>query len=91
MGVLMVDLTTVARINMTNPSFNQGAIMYHYRVEDMTCGHCTSTITKAILATDKQAKVEIDLATKSVKVESTEDFEVIREAIVEAGYSAAFI
>lgn len=65
--------------------------MYHYRVEDMSCGHCTNTITKAILATDKHAKVEIDLASKSVKVESEEDFEVIREAIVEAGYSAAFV
>lgn len=65
--------------------------MYHYRVEDMTCGHCSSTITKAILAADKNARVEIDLASKSVKVESAEDFEVIREAIVESGYSAAFI
>lgn len=65
--------------------------MYHYRVENMTCGHCTSRISKAILATDKNARVEIDLATKLVKVDSDEDFEVIREAIVEAGYAAAFV
>lgn len=65
--------------------------MYHYRVEGMTCGHCVSTITKAILATDRDAKVETDLATKSVKVESNENAEAIRQAIVEAGYSVASV
>ena len=35
----------------------------------MTCGHCVSTITKALKAADKDAKVQIDLATHRVQIE----------------------
>ena len=43
--------------------------MIAFEVKDMTCGHCVSTITKALKATDKDAKVQIDLATHHVRVE----------------------
>jgi hypothetical protein len=42
-----------------------------FQVNDMTCGHCVSTITTALKATDKDAKVQIDLATHRVQVEPT--------------------
>jgi len=59
-----------------------------YEVKDMTCGHCASTITKALRATDKGAKVTVDLARHLVMVEPTEaDADALREAIVEAGYT----
>lgn len=61
--------------------------MQAFRVDDMTCGHCVSTITKAIKATDKDAKVTVDLAQHLVMVEPTEaDAQELRDAIAEAGY-----
>ncbi len=62
--------------------------MQVFRVNDMTCGHCVSTITKAIKATDKDAKVTIDLAQHLVMVEPTEaDAQDLTDAITEAGYT----
>ena len=42
--------------------------MITFEVNDMTCGHCVSNITKALKATDKDAKVEISLASHRVQV-----------------------
>ena len=62
--------------------------MLAYRVDDMTCGHCASTITKAIRAVDAGAKVEVDIGQKLVRVEPTEaDAEALSDAIKEAGYT----
>ena len=61
--------------------------MQHYHVEDMTCGHCASTITKAVQGVDPQARVEIDIAAKSVKVEADASAEAIQAAIADAGYT----
>lgn len=62
--------------------------MIAFEVSDMTCGHCVSTITKALKATDKDAKVQIDLATHRVQVEPVaSDADELAEAIKEAGYT----
>jgi len=62
--------------------------MIAFEVNDMTCGHCVSTITKALKATDKDAKVQIDLATHRVQVEpSSSDADELAEAIKDAGYT----
>lgn len=62
--------------------------MLTYRVDDMTCGHCASTITKAVRAVDAGAKVDIDLAQHLVMVEPTEaDVQELSDAITEAGYT----
>ena len=62
--------------------------MFAFEVNDMTCGHCVSTITKALKAVDKDAKVAIDLASHRVQVESgAADGEELADAIKEAGYS----
>ena len=39
-------------------------------VDNMTCGGCAKSVTKAIQSVDPVAKVEIDLGTVLVKVES---------------------
>ena len=69
----------------------EGTTMYLFQVENMSCGHCASTITKAISALDHSAQIEVDLAAKSVKVESRQDAETIRHAIVDAGYPATLL
>lgn len=62
--------------------------MITFEVNDMTCGHCASTITKAIKATDKDAQVTVDLAQHLVMVEPTEaDAQELRNAIAKAGYT----
>jgi copper chaperone len=62
--------------------------MQAFRVDDMTCGHCVSTITKAIRGADKDAKVTIDLSQHLVMVEPTEaDAQELSDAIAEAGYT----
>jgi copper chaperone len=60
-----------------------------FKVEAMSCGHCVSTVTQAIKQVDPAAKVEVDLAGKKVKVESSEDRASIAQALTEAGYPPA--
>lgn len=62
--------------------------MQAFRVDDMTCGHCASTITKALKAADRNARVTIDLGQHLVMVEPTEaDTQELSDAIAEAGYT----
>ena len=62
--------------------------MINFEVNDMTCGHCVSTITKALQAVDPGARVQIDLAAKRVQIEPTEADEAeLSDAIKEAGYT----
>jgi copper chaperone len=64
--------------------------MIAFEVNDMTCGHCVSTITKALKAADRDAKVHIDLAAHRVQVESASaDPQELADAIKEAGYHPA--
>jgi copper chaperone CopZ len=56
-------------------------------VKDMTCGHCASTITKAVQALDPQAKVTIDLASHRVQVDSRLDAATVSAAVRQAGYT----
>jgi len=62
--------------------------MIAFEVNDMTCGHCASTIAKAVQAVDRGARVKIDLATHRVEIEPTEsDAGALSAAITEAGYT----
>lgn len=61
--------------------------MIEFKVEDMTCGHCASAITRAVKEVDGAARCEVDLAAKRVRVTSTRPAEEFREAIAEAGYT----
>lgn len=62
--------------------------MVSFQVNDMTCGHCVSTITKAVRAVDKNATVNIDLAGHRVEIEPSEaDAQELSDAIHEAGYT----
>ena len=61
--------------------------MIEFTVNDMTCGHCASTITRAVKDVDAASRCEIDLGAKKVRIESTHDAGEFREAIEEAGYT----
>lgn len=62
--------------------------MKEFNVEGMSCGHCVGMVTKTVKALDPQAKVEVDLAGKKVKVESTQDRATLAAALTQAGYPA---
>ncbi len=62
--------------------------MTTFEVRDMTCGHCVSTITRAVTAVDEDAKVTVDLSRHLVTVESAKaDAESLGQAIAQAGYT----
>ncbi|MDA3858588.1 MAG: heavy-metal-associated domain-containing protein [Roseovarius sp.] len=54
---------------------------HNFRVPDMSCGHCTGAIEKAIKAIDPTAKVSCDLDAYNVEVESFLSERVLSEAI----------
>ena len=67
---------------------NRSIYMISFEVKDMTCGHCASTITKAVMSADQAAKVQIDLALHRVTIEPVgADAARLRDAITQAGYT----
>ena len=61
--------------------------MIEFKVSDMTCGHCASTIAKAVKEVDAAGRCEVDLEAKRVRIESTHEADEFRAAIEEAGYT----
>lgn len=62
--------------------------MVTFQVNDMSCGHCASVITKALKDADSKAKVTIDLEHHMVSVIPAEaTIDDIRDAIIDAGYT----
>lgn len=57
-------------------------------IENMTCGGCARGVTATIHEIDPSAKVDIDLATKVVSVESAESIDKITNALAEDGFPA---
>ncbi|CAI8916028.1 MULTISPECIES: cation transporter [Pseudomonas] len=62
--------------------------MQVFTVQGMTCGHCVKAVTRAVQAQDADARVEVDLGQKQVKVQSELPAEEILSAIREEGYTA---
>lgn len=62
--------------------------MYELQVEGMSCGHCVATVTKLVRQLDRDAKVEVDLARKKVRVDSIVPPEVIAKTLTDDGYPA---
>ena len=60
--------------------------MIELNIPSMSCGHCVSTITRAVQQADPAAVVDIDLASRQVRVQSQAERAAIVAAIVEAGY-----
>lgn len=58
------------------------------RIDAMTCGGCARSVTATIKDVDPNAKVEIDVASKVVEVESAQDQQKILEALSEDGFPA---
>ena len=61
---------------------------YKFTVNKMSCEHCKGRVEDALLAIDGVDKVDIDLGTGKVLVESSEEIglDVFAAAIEEEGY-----
>ena len=57
-------------------------------VPDMTCGHCKAAVERAIAATDAGAKVQVDLDSHTVAVETSAPTDALLRALSGEGYEA---
>jgi copper chaperone len=55
-------------------------------IPDMTCGGCANAITRAVTRLDPGAKLDIDIAVKTVEVTSTLPEQRLIEVIEAAGF-----
>ena len=61
--------------------------MVTFQVHDMTCGHCASAISRAVASVDKNARVDIRIQQKLVRIGSSAPTAELAEAIQDAGYT----
>ncbi len=59
-----------------------------FHIENMTCGGCARSVTKAVQSLDATARVEADTATRKVEVTSSRTRSEIEAVLAEAGYPA---
>ena len=62
--------------------------MIELTVEKMKCGGCSANVERAVKTQDPAAKVQIDLGSKLVQVESGLPAARIAKTISDAGYPA---
>jgi copper chaperone len=60
--------------------------MLELKVEGMSCGHCVQSVTKAVQGVDPAAKVDVDLTSQRVTIDSAAETSLVKAAIEEAGY-----
>jgi copper chaperone len=59
-----------------------------FNIPAMSCGHCVGAVTQAVKSVDPAAQVNVDLASKKVVVQSSQDRQAVAAALAEAGYPA---
>jgi copper chaperone len=60
--------------------------MYELQVEGMNCGGCVKSVTRSVQSIDSNARVDVDLAGKKVRIASQASLDAVKSAISEAGY-----
>ena len=60
--------------------------MYELQVEGMTCGGCANSVKQSVQAVDSAAKVEVDLGSKKVRIDTKLGIDQVKAAVVQAGY-----
>lgn len=57
------------------------------KVSDMKCSNCAAKISESIQTIEPNAKIDVDLDSKIVSVDSAADGESIKQAVVAAGFN----
>mgnify|MGYP003624606178 FL=1 len=60
-----------------------------FHIENMTCGGCARSVTKAIQSVDSAAEIKTDPETRKVDVTSDKPRDAFLPVLEEAGYPAA--
>lgn len=60
-----------------------------FQVQGMSCGHCESSVKRAVLGVDPKAQVHVELRSGTVEIQSEAPREKLAEAIAEEGYTVA--
>ena len=60
-----------------------------FHIENMTCGGCARSVTKAIQSVDPAADVKADPSTHKVEVKSAASRDRLVAALTEVGYAPA--
>lgn len=60
--------------------------MLSLKVSGMTCGGCINAVTRAIQSQDPEAKVQADLASQTVNLETSLSPEQASQLITDAGF-----
>ena len=63
--------------------------MLSLKVSGMTCGGCINAVTRAIQAQDPQARVQADLASQMVNLETSLSAVQASQIITDAGFPVA--
>jgi copper chaperone len=62
-----------------------------FQVEGMSCQHCVAAVTNAIREHDAAAKVQVNLGSGRVAVDSVQTADALKTAIDEAGYTVTAV
>jgi len=57
-----------------------------FQIEDMACGGCARSVTRAIHSVDPQTRVEVDLQLRRVTVESAADAATVAAVLAALGF-----
>ncbi|WP_028997397.1 heavy-metal-associated domain-containing protein [Azohydromonas australica] len=63
--------------------------MIEFTLPTMTCGHCVKTVTETVQRLDAAAKLDIDLPTHKVRIDSQLPADTFAKALDEEGYTPA--
>lgn len=63
--------------------------MIEFTLPTMTCGHCVKTVTETVQRLDAAAKLDIDLPTHKVRIDSQLSADTFAKALDEEGYTPA--
>lgn len=63
--------------------------MLTLKIPDMTCGHCAGAVTRAVQSVDGAAKIDIDMKTQTVSIDTGAENAAIMRALEAAGYRVA--
>ncbi len=62
--------------------------MTTFHIPDMSCGHCRAAVTKAIHGLDPAARIDFDMETRRITVDSVAETARVQSALAEAGFPA---
>ncbi len=60
--------------------------MYELKVDGMTCGGCVNSVKRALQAIDANASIDVDLQSKTVKIDTAVELHAVKAAVEDAGY-----